>query len=148
MRKPSKKWRNGIRLSSVAACAIRAKSWASCTEFEASIAQPVVRVAITSLWSPKIDRAWVATVRAATWNTAGRSSPAILNMLGIISNKPWEAVNVVVNAPPCSEPWTVPAAPASLCISMTSGTLPQTLVWPWFAHASANSPMGEEGVIG
>ena len=32
----------------------------------ASIAQPVGRAAITSLWSPKIDRAWVATARAAT----------------------------------------------------------------------------------
>jgi hypothetical protein len=30
-----------------------------------------------------IERAWVATVRAATWTTVGVSSPAILNMFGI-----------------------------------------------------------------
>ena len=50
---------------------------------------------MTSLWSPKIDRACVAIVRAATWITAGVSSPAILNMLGIISSRPCDAVNVV-----------------------------------------------------
>ena len=38
-----------MRDSSVAAWAISAKSWASWTEFEASIAQPVDRTAITSL---------------------------------------------------------------------------------------------------
>ena len=43
---------------------------------------------MTSLWSPKIDSACVAIVRAATWMTAGVSSPAILNMLGIISSRP------------------------------------------------------------
>ena len=95
VRKPSKKWRNGTRARSVAACATSAKSCASWTEPAASIAQPVVRACITSLWSPKIDRAWVATVRAATWITAGVSSPAILNMLGTISRRPWDAVNVV-----------------------------------------------------
>ena len=31
-------------------------------------------------------------------------------------------------APACSAPWTAPAAPASDCISMTSGTWPQTFV--------------------
>ena len=95
VRKPSKKWRNGTRARSVAACATSAKSCASWTEPAASIAQPVVRACITSLWSPKIDRAWVAIVRAATWMTAGVSSPAILNMLGIISRRPCDAVNVV-----------------------------------------------------
>jgi hypothetical protein len=74
VRKPSKKWRNGMRDSSVAACAMRAKSWASWTEAEASIAQPVDRAVITSLWSPKIDSAWVAIVRAAMWKTVGVSS--------------------------------------------------------------------------
>jgi len=35
------------------------------------------------------------------------------------------AVNVVVNAPVCNEPWTVPAAPPSDCISRTMGVMPQ-----------------------
>ena len=83
---------------------------------------PVARACITSLWSPKIDRAWVAMVRAATWITAGVSSPAILNMLGIISSRPCDAVNVVASAPFCSAPCSAPAAPASDCISTTSGT--------------------------
>jgi hypothetical protein len=48
VRKPSKKCMNGIRLASVAFWAIRARSWASCTELEQSIAQPVIRAAITS----------------------------------------------------------------------------------------------------
>jgi hypothetical protein len=104
-----------------------AKSIASCTEFEHSIAKPVCRVAITSLWSPKIDSACAASARAATWITAGVSSPAILNMLGTISSSPWEAVNVVPSAPLCSAPCNAPAAPPSLCISTTEGTVPQRL---------------------
>ena len=49
VRKPSKKCRNGTRDSSVAACAISAKSITSCTELEASMPKPVARAAITSL---------------------------------------------------------------------------------------------------
>ena len=112
------------------------------------MAQPVMRAAITSLWSPKMDSACVARVRAAMWNTAGVSSPAILNMLGSISSRPCDAVKVVVSAPACSEPCTAPAAPASLCISMTSGMAPQMFFCPAADHASANSPMPEDGVIG
>ena len=49
-----------------------ARSCASCTEPEASMAKPVCRQAITSEWSPKIERAWVASVRAATCMQNGR----------------------------------------------------------------------------
>ena len=125
VRKPSKKCRKGTRDFSVAMWAIIARSCASCTLLEASSAKPVLRAAITSLWSPKIDSACVASVRAAMWNTAGVSSPAILNMLGSFSSSPCDAVKVVVIAPACSAPCTAPAAPASLCISMTCGTMPQ-----------------------
>ena len=76
---------NGMRDSSVAACAISAMSCASCTELETSWAKPVGSTAITSWWSPKIDRPCVASDRAATWMTHAVSSPAILYMLGIIS---------------------------------------------------------------
>ncbi len=76
-----------------------AKSCASCTEFEQSIAKPVWRQAMTSEWSPKIERACVATVRAATCMQYEVSSPAILNMLGIIRRRPCEAVKVVARAP-------------------------------------------------
>ena len=96
VRKPSKKCRNGMRDSSVAAWATRARSWASWTEAEASSANPVWRAAMTSAWSPKIERPCAASERAATWKTAGVSSPAILYMLGIISSRPCDAVNVVV----------------------------------------------------
>ena len=82
------------------------------------------------------------------WKTAGVSSPAILNMFGIISSRPCEAVNVVVRAPVCSAPWTVPAAPASLCISMTSGMVPQMFFIPRAAQASDSSPIGDAGVMG
>ena len=40
--------------------------------------EAAARVAIRSLWSPKIDNAEVARLRAATWITAAVSSPAIL----------------------------------------------------------------------
>ena len=76
------------------------------------------------------------------------SSPAILYMLGIISNRPWEAVKVVAKAPPWRAPWMAPAAPASLCISTTSGTVPQRLGILRDDHSSAHSPMLEEGVMG
>ncbi len=89
--------------------------------------KPVPRAAITSEWSPKMDRAWAATERAETWKTAGVSSPAILYMLGIINSKPCEAVKVVVRAPVGSAPCTAPAAPPSACISVTLGTVPQML---------------------
>ena len=88
VRKPSKKWRKGTRQASVAVCATQAKSWDSCTEADASMANPVGRHAITSEWSPKIESAWVATVRAATCMQKAVSSPAILYMLGIISGSP------------------------------------------------------------
>ena len=80
--------------------------------------------------------------------TAGVSSPAILYMFGIISSRPCEAVNVVASAPLCSAPCRAPAAPPSLCISTTEGTVPQTLVFPWLAHSSASSAIGDDGVIG
>jgi hypothetical protein len=69
-------------------------------------------------------------------------------MLGSISSSPWEAVKVVVSAPACSEPCTAPAAPASLCISMTCGTMPQMFFWPAADQASASSPIVDDGVIG
>ena len=137
-----------MRDSSVAACAMSAPSWASCTEPDDSSANPVVRAVITSEWSPKIDSACVASARAATWNTVGVSSPAILNMLGSINSNPCDDVKVVVKAPDCSAPCTTPAAPPSLCISCTHGTPPQMFVTPWTVHSSASSAIGDAGVIG
>ena len=124
----------GMRDSSVAICATNARSCTSCTEFDASIAQPVDLQAITSEWSPKIDNAWVASVRAVTCIVAGVSSPAILNMLGIISSKPCEAVNVVPKAPACNAPCSAPAAPPSLCSSSTTGNAPQIFFFPSERH--------------
>ena len=57
VRKPSKKCRNGTELFRVARWATRAMSWASWTELLASMAKPVWRQAMTSLWSPKMFRA-------------------------------------------------------------------------------------------
>ena len=110
--------------------------------------KPVARAAITSLWSPKMESACVASVRAATWNTVAVSSPAILNMLGIISSRPCEAVKVVASEPVCSAPCSAPAAPPSLCISTTVGTVPQMLVFSSADHWSAHSPMVDDGVMG
>src|ERR1019366_3893185 len=69
-----------------------AQSCASWTEFAASIAKPVCRQAMTSEWSPKIESACVASVRAATCITNGVSSPAILYMFGIMRRRPCDDV--------------------------------------------------------
>ena len=69
-------------------------------------------------------------------------------MLGIMSNRPCEAVNVVVNAPAARAPCTAAAAPPSDCISVTEGIVPQIFASPFAVLASAISPMGELGVIG
>ena len=148
VRNPSKKCTNGTRVAIVAACATSARSWASCTDAEESIANPVCRTAITSEWSPKIDRPCVASDLAATCSTADVSSPAILYMFGIISSRPCDEVNVVDSAPACKAPCSAPAAPPSLCISTTVGTVPQTLVRPRLAHSSASSAIVDDGVIG
>ena len=103
---------------------------------------------MTSEWSPKIESACGASERAATWNTAGVSSPAILYMLGSISSSPCDAVNVVASAPPWSAPCTAPAAPPSLCISTTVGTVPHMLGRRSLDHWSASSAIVEDGVIG
>ena len=132
----------------VAEWATAARSWASCTEAEVSRTKPVWRTPMTSLWSPKMLRAWVARVRADTWMTPQDSSPATLYMVGIISSRPWEAVKVVVSAPDWMAPWQAAAAPASLCISTTSGMVPQMLVRPAADQSSAFSPMVDEGVMG
>src|SRR5262249_2907587 len=136
------------RERSVAAWPMQAKSWASCTELEQSRAKPVWRQANTSDWSPKIDKAWAATVRAATCTQKAFSSPAILYRLGIISSRPCDAVKVVAKLPACRAPWMAAMAPASDCISVTSGTVPQRLVRPLTDHSSHHSPIGEDGVIG
>ena len=148
VRKPSKKWMKGMRASSVAAWASSAKSMISCTELLHSMAQPVWRTPITSLWSPKIDSPCAARLRAATWKTVDVSSPAILYMLGIISSRPCEAVKVVVSEPVCKAPCTAPAAPPSDCISITSGTVFQMLGFSSEVHWSAHSPIALEGVMG
>ena len=90
----------------------------------------------------------MARQRAAMWNTVGVSSPAILYMFGIISSSPCDAVKVVVRAPAWIAPWQAPAAPPSLCISMTSGMAPKMFLRPAADQSSANSPMLDEGVIG
>jgi len=95
-----------------------------------------------------MESAWVATARAETWKTVLVSSPAILNILGIISRRPCEQVKVVVRAPAVSAPCTAPEAPPSDCISMTVGTVPQMFFSLFADLASEISPITEDGVIG
>ncbi len=119
VRHPSKKWQTGRPPSIAARCATRARSIVSCTEADDRYAKPDARVAITSLWSPKMLKAWVASERAPTWKTAGTRFPAILYMFEIISISPWELVKVVASDPVANAPWVAPAAPSSLSISAT-----------------------------
>src|SRR5689334_4420797 len=69
-------------------------------------------------------------------------------MLGIMRSSPWADVKVVASDPAWRAPCSAPAAPPSLCISTTLGTVPQILVLPSLDHWSDHSPMGEDGVIG
>jgi len=55
---------------------------------------------------------------------------------------------VVVSAPLCRAPCSAPAAPPSLCISTTVGTVPHTFVRCALDHSSASSAIGDDGVIG
>ena len=80
------------------------RSMTSCTLPEARKAKPVPRHAMTSLWSPKIERACPAIALAVTSNTPGRSSPEILYMFGIMRSSPWDAVKVVESDPAEREP--------------------------------------------
>ena len=139
---------NGTLVLIAARWATPAKSITSCTDDVASIAKPVWRQAITSWWSPKIDNAWAAKLLAETCITPGNNSPAILYILGIFNNNPWLAVNVVVRAPVCNDPWTDPAAPASDCISTIFTGIPNRFFLPLDAHSSAYSAIGDDGVIG
>ena len=95
-----------------------------------------------------MERPCAASDRAATWITAGVSSPAILYMFGIISSRPCDAVKVVASAPLCSAPCNAPAAPPSCCISTTDGTPPHRLGRFLLDHSSASSAIGDDGVIG
>ncbi len=125
-----------------------ARSWDSWTEPAQVMAKPVLRAAMTSLWSPKIDSDWQASERAETRNTVGSISPAILCMFGSMSIRPCDAVKVVVSAPAESAPWTAPEAPPSDCISATSTRCPKMFLRSWADHSSASSPIVEDGVMG
>ena len=107
-----------------------------------------MRAAITSEWSPKIERPCVAIARAATWITAGVSSPAILNMFGSISSSPCDDVNVVASEPGLQRPVDGPGRAALALHLDDRGTAPQTLRTPCADHVSESSPIGEAGVIG
>jgi hypothetical protein len=52
------------------------------------IAKPVYLAAITSEWSPWIDKDYLVIALAAIWKTAGISSPAIKNIFGIFKRRP------------------------------------------------------------
>jgi len=148
VRKPSWKCTMGTRALTVARCATRPRSWQSCTLWLESMPQPVARTAITSWWSPKMERALPATARAATWITQGRSSPAILYMFGIMSRRPCEEVNVVARPPAAAEPCRAPAAPASDWSCCTFSRPPNAVLTPLTDHTSQISAIGDEGVMG
>ena len=128
--------------------AISAKSCASWTSEAQSIAKPVPRAAITSLWSPKIERACVAIARAATWMTDGVSSPAILNMSGSIEQ---EALRRGEGRGQRArlERAVDRAGGAALALHLDDGgTSPQRFARPLADQSSASSPIAEAGVIG
>ena len=54
--------------------------------------------------------------------------------VGDHQQQPLDAVKVVASEPACRAPWTAPAAPPSLCISMTLGMVPQMFGLPSLDH--------------
>ena len=113
------------------------------------MAKPVARAAITSLWSPKMESACVASERAATWKTVAVSSPAILYMLGIISSRPCDAVNVVRQRPGLQRAvQRAGRAALALHLDHRRARCPRCSVFRSADHWSAHSPMGDDGVIG
>ena len=101
-----------------------------------------------SEWSPKIERAWEPTVRLATWRTAGRRSPAMRCMVGIISMSPWDEVKLEASAPVSAAPWTAAIAPDSACISTRRTVCPKIFFLPFADQTSVLPAIGEDGVIG
>ena len=96
-----------------------ARSMTSCTLPVEKMAKPVLRVLMTSEWSPKMDMACAPTVLAATCSTPGSLSPAMRCIRGSISIRPCEEVKLTARPPVCRAPCTAPAAPASDCISIS-----------------------------
>ena len=101
---------------------------------------------MTSEWSPKIESACVASVRAATCMQNGVSSPAILYMFGIISSRPCDAVKVVderarlqraVHRARPRPPPTASRPPREPCPRGSSA--------PAADHSSASSPIVRRG---
>ena len=101
------------------------------------MAKPVWRHAMTSDDRRRSKaREWLSSALQRACRTAV-SSPAILYMFGIISRRPCDAVKVVASDPAWSAPWIAPAAPPSLCISITEGIVPQMFVFDSDDHWSA-----------
>ena len=125
-----------------------AKSWASCTEFEHRSAKPVCRQAITSEWSPNIERAWVANVRAVTCMVKGDQLTGDLVHVGDHQEQALGG-RERGRQRPCLEGAVHSPGCASLRLHLGHlGTTPQRFVLPRLAHSSQNSAMGELGVIG
>ncbi len=139
---------NGTRPSIAARCGTAVRSITSCTLPSHIMASPVCLHAITSEWSPKMEKACVPTVLELTCRTPGSSSPLSLYSAGTISISPCEAVYEVVSAPASSAPCIAPAAPHSLSISTRRTGCPNRFFLPLAAQTSTCAAIGEDGVIG
>ena len=148
VRKPSKKCTNGTRASSVAACAISAKSMTSCTELEASMRESGgPRGHHVAVIAENGERLAGQRPRGDVENGRGQLARDLVH----VRDHEQQALRRRERggkAPVCSAPWTAPAAPPSLCISITVGTVPQMFGFCSADHWSAHSPMLDEGVIG
>ena len=108
------------------------------------MAKPVGRAAITSEWSPKMESA--GGDGAGGYVEHRRSQlPGDLVHVGEHQEQTLRCGEGGGQRPGLQLEWTAPAAPASLCISTTSGTTPQRFGLPACDQASANSPMGDAG---
>ena len=133
---------------SVAAWATSARSWASCTDAEASSAKPVWRTAITSEWSPKIDSPCAASdARGHVQHRRGQLTGDLVHvrdhqqqaLRGGERRRQRAALQRAVQR----------ARRAALALHLHHrGHRAPDVGAPWLDHSSASSAIGEDGVIG
>ena len=109
----------------------------------------MARIAITSEWSPKIDSAWVAIERAATWKTVAGQLAGDLEHVGqhqqqALGRREGRRQRAGLQR----AMHRAGGAALALHLLHDRGRRPRCCECPSEAHSSASSAIVEDGVIG